>query len=118
MTIVFTTVAPDMITMTVDSAVTRIVNNETVEYGTTAKLYRFDGVGCVARWGSLDHNNIRQYLHDLNIRPETFDVDKLAQAVSDFMDLNVQEILLKRYEYIRQSDILTQVSFYITDVMT
>jgi len=61
MTIIFTGITSDFITMTVDSAVKQDFGDRR-EYETGEKIYKFPGVGFVATWGERTGNDIHEFL--------------------------------------------------------
>lgn len=85
MTIVFTSVTPQMICMTADRAVTRIVNQQFREYDTGPKLFPFPGIGCVTTWGARDHNRIREHLEEQRLAAGEHNVNDLAAIVDGFL---------------------------------
>lgn len=84
MTIVFTSVTSQMICMTADHAVTKIVNQQFREYETGPKLFPFPGIGCVTTWGARDHNCIKEHLEGQLVAGE-HNVNDLATIVDRFL---------------------------------
>ena len=84
MTMVFSSVSPHLIVMTVDSAVT-LDFEDSHEYTTGRKSYFFLGVGCVTTWGARDHNRIGDFLDRQKISPDSHSVNALADLVKQYL---------------------------------
>lgn len=84
MTIVFSAVSPDLIVMTVDSAVALDFKDHR-EYETGQKSYFFRGVGCVTTWGARDHNRIGDFLDRQEVPPNSYTVHDLADLVLQYL---------------------------------
>ena len=84
MTIVFSGILPDLIVMTVDSAVA-LNFEDSREYETGRKSYFFSGVGNVTTWGARDCNRIGDFLYKQNIAFNTHSVEELANPVEQYL---------------------------------
>lgn len=84
MTIVFSIISPDLIVMSVDSAVT-LDFGDTREYTLGRKSYFYNGVGCVTTWGRRDANRIGDYLEKQRISSENHTVENLADLVFEYL---------------------------------
>lgn len=86
MTIVVSGVLPNLITVTVDSAITNSSAGLVLDYEIARKLFVYEGVGYVATWGARDGvDNLRKFLEKQNISSETHNVRKLASLVDDYL---------------------------------
>ena len=84
MTIVFSGVLPDLIVMTVDSAVA-LDFEDSREYETGRKSYFVPGVGNVTTWGARNCNLIGDFLDKKKISSGTHSVDELADLVEQYL---------------------------------
>jgi hypothetical protein len=84
MTIAFSGVLPDLIVMTVDSAVT-LDFEKSREYVTGRKAYFVAGVGNVTTWGTRDCNSIGEFLDKQKISSATHSVEELADLVNQYL---------------------------------
>jgi hypothetical protein len=84
MTIVFSLSSPELIVMSVDSAITLEFENSR-EYDSGRKSYSFPGVGCVTMWGTRDCNRIGDFLERQQISPELHTVENLAHLVYEYL---------------------------------
>jgi len=84
MTIVFSGALPNLIVMTVDSAVV-LDYKDSREYETGRKSYVVSGVGNVTTWGARDCNRIGEFLDKQNISSKTHSVEELADLVEQYL---------------------------------
>jgi len=84
MTIVFSGVLPNLIVMTVDSAVV-LDYKDSREYKTGRKSYVVSGVGNVTTWGARDCNRIGEFLDKQKIPSKTHPVEELADLVEQYL---------------------------------
>lgn len=98
MTIVFSGVLPDLIVMTVDSAIA-LDFEDSREYKTGRKSYFVSGVGNVTTWGARDCNRIGDFLDKQKISSGTYSVEELAGLVEQYLikeyrphELNVDDV--------------------------
>lgn len=84
MTIIFTGIAPIIIVMTLDSAVTNTFSDHR-EYCKGRKAYDFPGIGVVATWGERSVI-FGQYLKEANITAQSHSIDDLRYIVGDFLE--------------------------------
>lgn len=68
--------------MSVDSAVTNYFDPR--EYETGKKVYEFQGIGCVAAWGTR-FGKFGQYLHDAKIKKGSHTLTDISSLVKQFL---------------------------------
>ena len=89
MTILVSSVSPNIIVMLSDSAVTithyQKEGDSFNEYETGSKYYIFPGVGCITTWGDRTFNRLGQYLQKQGISSKTHSVKDLAELTHKYI---------------------------------
>ncbi len=101
MTIVFSIATPQFIAMTVDSSVTLEFADHR-EYTLGQKVWRFDGTGCVATWGTRTGNKLDRFLGN-RVVTTSMTVDDLAHLVNRYL----------REEYRPHEESLDDVGYHV-----
>jgi hypothetical protein len=89
MTILVSSVSPELIVMLSDSVLTVThrpeEGNAFNEYERGSKYYRFPGVGCITTWGDHTYNHLGTFTQKASLQKKTRSVAELAESVHQYI---------------------------------